>query len=1022
MTTTGIAPRSGLDRRDFLKTSAAAMAAFASFFTVKDALALTVGENVPDPAAPGSGQSIRFRFSNCQNCHGRCGLMAKVVGPAGLADPSAGVLVKLDGHPYHPNNKEDDERLPYATDLATAARTPGRLCPKGQSGIQALYNPMRIKRPLRRVGARGSGKWQAITWSQALAEIADRINRLIPVANRLTTPIDPAQPDLGPIANGLCFAPGRSEDGQIIERIFKNTWGTANYRLDHTSICETSHHGANELMTWDVAGKKGRKNHFKPDVANCEFLMVFGGNFVEANFPMVALARKVADFKKVPGRTLVVVDPRLSNTAAKANHWIPARPGTDGAVALAMVWRMIQRILNGDLDAQPSIAYLKNPNAAAATTDGEFTWTDATRLVVIGMDPVASGKLTIGKYLRWSDLTGVAGDAAKYVVWTGGAAGDASTAADGDLLPGPLTIPISGGGSAYCKTVLDLLKEEIYDGRSVEHYASIAGVDADLLRTLADQFLAAGKKAVANAYRGTVQHTNGLYAQMSVNLLNILVGNLDWKGGNSGGGGGYSFDSGMKGTNTSGFPKGPRIDRAKAMELPGGFNAWYQANYPGDFPAKRPWGPFWTHGNFQEAFLGMATGYPYPVKVLISYWNAWPYSTPGLRDVFISAMADESRIPLHVSISTTMGEVEAYADYILPETTYLEKWTFPGNTPTILTRMTNFRQPLTGSFDGRAWDAPFDPDARNDYRPIFPETRMLDDILLDLMRALGLSKEIGTGAGGLNDGPDLPVNAWAHAKRGLENLATSAGATREDIIAKGGAYQDPGNAYEGAYLKSRYANEIKIYSEELATTIDSMGTAAEAAWDPTTVVDAAWTNHLADVKTNRFPPLAHWAPTADVLDRPIEDLAYPFQLITYKSVLHGQARTIDLPWLSGAAPENFVAMNASDAAALGIRTYDRVRISSASKPNGAVGRAKVTECVRPGVVAVSHHFGHWEHSSKPHYENDVQQPFDTSRALGIQVNPIMRLDPHLGDVSLQDKVGGSCSFNDTRVAIEKVPT
>lgn len=1018
MTTNGITLRPGLDRRDFLKTSAAATAAFASFFTVKDALALTVGENVPDPAGPGSGESIRFRFSNCQNCHGRCGLMAKVVGPAAVADPAAGVLVKLDGHPYHPNNMEDDERLAFATDVATAARTPGRLCPKGHAGVQVLYNPMRIKRPLKRVGARGSGKWQVITWTQALGEIGGEINRLIPVANRLTALIDPAKPDLGPIANQLCFAPGRSEDRQIIERTFQRTWGSSNYRLDHTSICETSHHTANELMTWDVAAKKERKNHFKPDVANCEFLMVFGGNFVEANFPMVALARKVADFKKVPGRTLVVVDPRLSNTAAKANHWLPVRPATDGAVALAMVWRMMQRILNGDLDAQPSLTYLKNPNAAAANADGEYTWTDATRLVVVGMDPAAGGKLTIGKYLRWSDVSGSAGDAAKYVVWTGGVPANGSTAADGDLQPGPLTVPIFGGGTAYCKTVFELLKEEVFDGKSVEHYASIAGVDADLLRTLADQFLAAGKKAVANAYRGTVQHTNGIYQQMACNLLNILVGNFDWKGGNSGGGGSFSVGS-FSGTGPS--PTGPRIDRAKAASLPTGFNAWYKKNF-NEFPAKRPWGPWWTHGNFQEAFLGMAVGYPFPIKVLISYWNAWPYSTPGLRDLFHSAMADESRIPLHVAISNTMGEVEAYADYILPDTTYLEKWTFPGNTPTIMTKFTNFRQPLTGSFDGKPWDAPFDPDARNDYRPVFPETRTLDDILLDLMRALGLTKEIGTGAGGINDGPTLPVNAWAHTKVGLANLATSSGASQADIIAKGGVYEDPGTAYEGAYLKNRYANEIKIYLEELATTIDSMGPASEANWDPTTVTDPVWTNHFADVKRNRFPPLAHWTPIADVLDRPIDDLGYPFHLITYKTVLQAQARTIDLPWLSGIEPENFVVMNAADAAAMGIRTYDRVRISSASKPNGVVGRAKVTECIRPGVVAVSHSYGHWAHSSTPHFEDGVQQPSDPSRSLGLQVNPIMRLDPHLGDISLQDKVGGSCSFNDTRVAIEKVAT
>ncbi len=1018
----------GRTRRDFLKTTSAAAAgaaAFTTFFTVKNAEAITTGENTPDPVSPATGQSIVYRFSNCQNCHSRCGLMGKVVGPAGSTDPAAGVLVKLEGNPFHPNNMEDDERLPFSADPAQAIVTPGRLCPKGHAGVQVLYDPYRVKRPMKRVGARGSGRWQVISWSTALSEIAAKINALIPVASRLSTPIDLSRLPLGPIANQLMFAPGRSEDKQIIERIFKNTWGSQNYRLDHTSICEVDHHVANELMTWDVSGKKGRKDHFKPDLLNTEYLIIFGGNYVEANFPMLALSRKLAEFKKTSGRTLVVVDPRLSNTAAKADIWLPAKPGTDGAVALAMAWRIMQRIINGDVDAANSTQYLKNPNAAAATADGEYTWTDMTRLVVVGMDSTASGNgHTIGKYLRGNEVSGLGGAATDYVVWTGGAEANASTAADGDLLPGELTVSGAAGGNLYCKTVFELLKEEIYDGKSVAYYAAIAGLDAGTLQSMADAFLLKGKKAVANTYRGTVQHTNGFQAQKSVMLLNTLVGNFDWKGGNTTGGGKWSFDANMFGSGSGSvdygwgtkYPVGPRVDRAKAYSLSPNFNTWYENTY-GTYPAVRPWGPYWTHGNFQEAFLGIANQYPYACKVLITYWNAWPYSTPALRDVFNNAIRNEEKIPLFVAITTTMGEVEVFADYILPETTYLEKWCFPGGTQTITTKFTNLRQPLVGSFDGKPWDAPFDVNGTNNYSPVYPETRTLDDILIQLMSALGLTTDI--------KGDVLPANHWAESKLGLDYLAAQSGQSADDIVARGGVFADPGTSYSGNYLASRYANEIKVYTEEIATTIDSMyddgaGTSPLAAWDASTAWDASWTNRLADVKRYRFNPLPAWEPLQDIKGRAVNDLSYPFQLITWKTVLHGQARTIDLSWLSSIEPENFVWINTADANALGIRTYDRIRLISPTNQIGVIGRALVTEAIRPGVVGASHHYGHWEHASRPHTQDGTAQPYDASRSLGINLNPVMRMDPALGDVSLQSKIGGSCSFSDTRVQIEKV--
>ena len=87
---------------------------------------------------------------------------------------------------------------------------------------------------------------------------------------------------------------------------------------------------------------------------------------------------------------------------------------------------------------------------------------------------------------------------------------------------------------------------------------------------------------------------------------------------------------------------------------------------------------------------------------------------------------------------------------------------------------------------------------------------------------------------------------------------------------------------------------------------------------------------------------------------------------------------------------------------------------------GSVGRALVTETVRPGTVAIAHSFGHWEMSSKSNKVNGVDSDFDGTRAAGIAANPIMRADPVKSNVSLQDKIGGSASFSNTRVRVTKV--
>jgi anaerobic selenocysteine-containing dehydrogenase len=952
-----------MDRRRFLLISGTLAAGAGVRNLVKPAVAsaLTTGQNAPDVAEVDAG--VQVIMSVCQNCHSRCGIMARV---------KDGVLLKIDGNPYHPNNLGSDERPSYATPVEAAKKRPGRLCAKGHAGVQMVYDPYRIKHPLKRVGPRGSGQWKAITWEQAFQEIAAKLKPL----RDLTTLIDPTAPELGPIANQVVYSPGRTIEGGFTDRIWGNGFGTINKREDHTSICETSHHVANELMTWDEARNSGRKNHFKPDILEAKYIVLFGSSFLEANFPLVALGRMLMDFRAKGGK-YVVVDPRFSNTAALAHRWVPIKPGGDAALALGMARWMLE---NRKFDAK----YLANANQAAAKASGEPTWTDATRLVVV--DP---NHADARRYLR-ADAVG--GKKENYVTWSGGGPKEiADPALVGDLEPGEVTV-----AGRRCKTAFQLMNERVLS-RSLAQYAEDAGLSADLITTLASEFATAGKQAVTNAYRGLVQHTNGVYNQLSVNLLNTLAGNYDWRGGNSGGGGGYPEGSGV--TPLGAVPGGVS---AKGIKL-NRTGKQYEKDAPsvfkrdGGFPAKRPWFPYATHGNYQEIVPSGADGYPYPIKALFTYWNAWPYSTPALRKTFEEYVKDEKKLPLFVAISLNLGEVAAWADYVLPDTTYLEKWGFPGMTPTILSRGTSFQQPVVGKLDGKdIGTAPFNPDAPNAYTPVLPNTKTVGDIHIGLAKALGLP---GVGDKAFENGS--PLNTyWDFHKKGLENLSKNTGKPIVEIVAKGGVFEDPGNEYDGKYLKYKYGNLVRLYIEQLATTKDSM-------------------------TGQYFDGLPHYDPPKFADDTPIasvDEKEYPFHLITYKMVWHAQARTATLPWLMIIQPENFVEINASDAMRLGIRGGDRVRLISPTSPEGALGKAKVTEGLRPGVIAVSGHFGHWELASKPYVVDGVTQGYEPSRGTGLSPNPIMRLDQFKGKVlntSIQDKVGGSVSFSDSRVKLVK---
>jgi anaerobic selenocysteine-containing dehydrogenase len=238
----------------------------------------------------------RWIPSVCLQCPGGCGILVRVV---------EGRAVKIEGNPKHPINE-------------------GVLCPKGQIGLQILYDPDRIKGPLLRVGPRGAGQWRQIGWRDAIDRVVARLKDLR---------------DRGE-AHTLVFMSGRNRGqmGDLIGR-FCAAYGTPNH-VGHSSICSDGSALAHYLT-------QGIKSYLGYDWDRTNYVLCFGAGFVEAWRPTTRLLRAYGHMRR--GRPirakLVQVDTRFSVSAAKADEWIAIRPGTDAALALGIAHVIVKERL-----------------------------------------------------------------------------------------------------------------------------------------------------------------------------------------------------------------------------------------------------------------------------------------------------------------------------------------------------------------------------------------------------------------------------------------------------------------------------------------------------------------------------------------------------------------------------------------------------------------------------------------------------------------------------------------------------
>jgi thiosulfate reductase/polysulfide reductase chain A len=232
----------------------------------------------------------------CEMCVNKCAAVARV---------EDGVVTKLNPNPMFPKSKN-------------------MLCPRGNAGIQALYDPDRLKSPMIRVGKKGEGKFKKVTWDEAYNAILNGTDKFVGMAKILDEEKDNRSSFL------FCAGEGMAEH---TFKTFYSAFGSSNW-LNHASIC---------LQTVSSAYGVTLGAYPQADLDNAEYIIMGGANRAEA----IVTPDTMDAFKRTKGRgaKLICIDPRFTNTAAKSDKWLAINPGTDLALVLALTYVVIDEEL-----------------------------------------------------------------------------------------------------------------------------------------------------------------------------------------------------------------------------------------------------------------------------------------------------------------------------------------------------------------------------------------------------------------------------------------------------------------------------------------------------------------------------------------------------------------------------------------------------------------------------------------------------------------------------------------------------
>ena len=762
--------------------------------------------------------------TTCFNCESACGLLAYV-------DRDTMQIRKFEGNPEHPGSR-------------------GRNCAKGPATLTQITDPDRILHPLKRVGERGEGKWQQVTWDEALDDIAGRIRLAVQEQRH----------------NEVMYHVGRPGEDGYTERILA-AWGVDGHN-SHTNVCSSNARAGYQYWTGI--------DRPSPDFANAKVVLLVSAH-LETGHYFNPHAQRIMEAKQ-DGAKLIVFDTRLSNTATHADHWVAPYPGSEAAIVLALANDLIQR----------------------GRYNREF----------------------VRRWWNWQEYL---------------------AAEHPDL-------------EATFENFEKVL-QEIYADYTFEFAAAESGTDEAVLRDIAEMVATAGTRLATHNWRSAgAGNEGGWQVARTLLLLNALTGAIATEGGT--------------------FPNAWNKFVPKPIYTPPHPKVWNPLTWPMEYPLAMNELSFLLPHFLKE---GRGTLDVYFTRVYNPVWT----NPDGFS--WIEVLSDESLIGLHVALTPTWNESAYFADYVLPMGHGPERHDLTSY-ETYNGQWIGFRQPVLRAMRERMGQPVSDTREVNPGE-VWEENEFWIDLTwrIDPDGELGIRQYIES----KNDpGTKLGIDeyyayAFENSVPGLTEAAAAEDLTPLEYMRRYGAFEVQsamGPVYERAVpdaeLEDVHENPLgRVFTRTPKPASPNIAPHAGPEGD---AEGRRPVGVNVDGKILRgFPTpsgklefysstLAEWGwpeyalPTyiKSHIHRDRIDQDQMVLISTFRLPVHIHTRSANAKWLNEIAHSNPLWVNPVDAAGIGVRTGDLVRVET--EIGHFVVKAWVTEGIRPAVVACSHHMGRWK--------------------------------------------------------------
>ena len=770
--------------------------------------------------------------TTCFNCESACGLL-------GYVDKQTGRIQKFEGNPHHPGSR-------------------GRNCAKGPATINQINDTDRILYPQKRVGERGSGKWERVSWEHVLDQLAERIGKAIQEERN----------------NEIAYHVGRPGHEGYMDRVL-NAWGVDGHN-SHTNVCSSAARLGYTL--WHGYDRPS------PDHANAEFILLISAH-LESGHYFNPHAQRIIE-GRLKGAKLAVMDPRLSNTASVADYWMPTQPGSESAVLLAMARQIL---IDGSFDKQ----FVKD-------------------------------------WVNWKQYL-----QAKHP--------DQSVDFD-----------------SFIKT---LIAE--YAEFTPEFAEKESGIPAGTIVDVACQIAAAGSKFATHTWRSaSAGHLGGWCVARCLHFLNVLTGSVGTVGGTS--------------------PSGWNKFKPEFFEKPPSHKFWNELHFPNEYPLA-----CYEMSILLPQFLKEERGKldTYFTRVFNPVWS-YP---DGFS--WIEMLRDPNQIQCHIAMTPTWNETAYFADYVLPMGHSGERHDL-NSYETHSGMWIAFRQPILREAARRRGE-PVEFTYQANPGEVWEEDEFWIELSwrIDPDGSLGIRKHFLSPYRTQLDESERKITIDEYYQfifeqtAGLPEAAKKQGLSPLDYMRKYGAFEVEKFSYE-KHKRSVTEPELAKVDSDSGEVQDSDGNAIGVQVGDQmyvgfntpsrrqelysqTMVDWKWPEHS-------IPGYIHSHVHPDKIDRDKSEFVL---LPTFRLPTLIHSRSGNAKWLAEISNRNPLWVHTSDAEMLSIETGALLRVTT--EIGYFVDRAWVTEAIRPGVIACSHHLGRWRRDQDPEANRWAMNTVDISCENGV---------------------------------------